>query len=104
MSIPIPKPPQIRKIRDVAGDMLGLLTIVVFGMFILIFIFMICAALAGCSMRPSARIVVEENEVTFYTDRPTQMSYKEAVYDSRQPSLLRSVIEGAMVREVNKDN
>jgi len=92
MGIPIPKPPSIRKIRDIEGAMLGM------------FIFMICAALAGCSMRPSARIVVEENEVTFYTDRPTQMSYKEAVYDSRQPSLLRSVIEGAMVREVNKDN
>ena len=98
MGIPIPKPPQIRKIRDIEG------AIAVFGMFMLIFIFMICAALAGCSMRPSARIVIEEDKVTFYTDRPTQMSYKEAVYDSRQPSLLRSVIEGAMVREVNKDN
>jgi len=54
-------------------------------------------------MRPSARIVIEEDKVTFYTDRPTQMSYKEATYDSRQPSLLRSVIEGSMVREVNKE-
>ena len=68
--------------------------------FILILI-VIC--LASCSMRPSARIVIEEDKVTFYTDRPTQMSYKEATYDSRQPSLLRSVIEGSMVREVNKE-
>ena len=62
----------------------------------------ICLVLTGCAAS-SARIVIKENEVEFYTDRPAQMSYKEATYDSRQPSLLRSVIEGSMVKEVNKD-
>ena len=69
-------------------------------------IILICICLAGCATiksKPNAKIIIKENEVEFYTDRPTQMSYKEATYDSKQPSLLRTVIEGAMVREVNKD-
>lgn len=66
----------------------------------------ICMCLVGCATiksKPNAKIIIKDDGVEFYTDRPTQMSFKEATYDSKQPSLLRTVIEGTMVRELNKD-
>lgn len=98
----IPKPP-IRKIRE--DNILIIATAVIYALIALVFLFILGTALMGCATTaPNAKIVIKENEVEFYTDRPTSMSYKDATYDSKQPSLLRTVIEGSMVREVNKDN
>ena len=102
MGYSVPKSP-FGKIRE--DSFLVIATAVIYILIILVFLFMIGAALTGCATTsPNAKIVIKENEVEFYTDRPTQMSYKDAAYDSKQPSLLRTVIEGSMVREVNKDN
>ncbi len=102
MGYSVPKLP-FGKIRE--DSFLVIAIAVIYILIILVFLFMIGVALTGCATTsPNAKIVIKENEVEFYTDRPTSMSYKEATYDSKQPSLLRTVIEGSMVREVNKDN
>lgn len=63
--------------------------------------------LTSCTAGKASTIVKTDDGVIFTAHRPTKMTYKdkeiEATYDSQSPSLIRSVVEAGMLKEINNN-
>ena len=73
----------------------------------ILFAIYIISLLTGCAtVKTTGEVIKTDKGIKFFVSGESKIKYKdnevEAEFDSRKQSLLRTVIEGSMLKEINK--